>query len=89
MITITKLLSLIHYVPGEEKLLFFRGKRTQRRHLTVGGVRRVKTLIVFPFITDKKLFLNCWEVHGGNAGLYQEEGRHGMGVKSILQLGLR
>lgn len=47
-------------------MLFFRRERTQRRHLTIGGLKLVRILIAFPFITDKKPFLSCWEVFRGN-----------------------
>lgn len=46
-------------------MLFSRRERTQRRHLTVGGLKPARILIVFPFIADKKPFLNCWEVYAG------------------------
>lgn len=68
----TKLLSVIHYLFGEQGLLFFRRERTQRRHLTIGGLKPVRTLIAFPFTTDKEPCLNCWEVHRGAAGLHWE-----------------
>ena len=50
---------------GEQELLFSRRERTQRRHLTVGGLKAAGILIVFPFIADKQPFLTCWEVYGG------------------------
>lgn len=59
---------------GKQELLFSRRERTQRRHLTDGGLKPVRILIAFPFITDKKAFLDCWEVYWGRTGCCWEGG---------------
>lgn len=74
-------LCLTNYLSGEQELLFFRRERTQIRHLTIGGLKPVKILGVFLFITDKKPFLNCWEVYRGNTGLCTGRRERGKGVK--------
>lgn len=85
--TVPELLSLIQYLCGKQELLFFRRERTQRRHLTFGGLKPVRILILFPFTADKKPFSNCWEVCGGDIGLYRGGGQlWESGGKSVLQL---
>lgn len=81
-------LCLTNYLSGEQELLFFRRERTQIRHLTIGGLKPVKILGVFLFITDKKPFLNCWEVYRWNTGLCAGRRERGKGVKEHFAVGL-
>lgn len=85
----TKSLNVMHYL-FEQGLLFFRRERTQRRHLTVGGLKPVRMLIAFPFTTDKEPCLNCWEVHRKATGLYWigKEGTVESGLKKCFAVGL-